>query len=222
MHADPTATAALIIQEAAKRDRAAADRLIIEYLGVLRGTILSPDDSARLSIVLFQLIFPNLMPGEKIPPPSPEVVRAYLVYLVDNLSAMEQVSPGSLPRFRTVLLFAWSPINQYARELIPSFLRLEALSRSSQDTGPITNIQDVIEADTKAQKKRIEQNLESETTDPTVIQAGIRNEEFNKARKAIDRMEDSDTKNWLLDLVNAREAVALASKVRSTALKFSL
>jgi hypothetical protein len=212
MHADPTATAALIIQEVAKRDRAAADRLIIEYLGILRGTTLSPDDSARLSIVLFQLIFPNLMPGEKVPPPSPEVVRAYLVYLVDNLSAMEQVSPGSLRRFRTVLLYAWSPINQYARELIPSFLRLEALSRSSQDTGPIPNIQDVIEADTKAQKKRIEQNLESETTDPMVIQAGIRNEEFNKARKAIDRMEDSDTKNWLLDLVNAREAMALASK----------
>ena len=212
MHADPTATAALIIQEVAKRDRAAADKLIIEYLGILRGTILSPDDSARLSLVLFQLIFPNLMPGEKVPPPSPEVVRAYLVYLVDNLSAMEQVSPGSLRRFRTVLLYAWSPINQYARELIPSFLRLEALSRSSQDTGPIPNIQDVIEADTKAQKKRIEQNLESETPDPMVIQAGIRNGEFNKARKAIDRMEESDTRNLLLDLVNAREAMALASK----------
>jgi len=65
---------------------------------------------------------------------------------------------------------------------------------------------------TKAQKKQIEQNLESETPDPMVIQAGIRNGEFNKARKAIDRMEESDTRNLLLDLVNAREAMALASK----------
>jgi hypothetical protein len=45
-----------------------------------------------------------------------------------------------------------------------------------------------------------------------VIQAAIRNAEFNKARKAIDRMEESDAKNQLLDLVNAREAMALTSK----------
>jgi len=110
------------------------------------------------------------------------------------------------------LLYAWSPVNQYARDLIPSFIRLEALSRSSQDTGPIPNIHDIVEADKTTQKKRLEQNIESETPDPMVVQAAIRNAEFKKARKAIDRMEESDTKNQLLDLVNAREAMALTAK----------
>jgi hypothetical protein len=212
LHSDPASVAALIIKEVAKGDRAAADKLIMQYLAILRGTILPPDDAARVYLVLFQLIFPNLIPGEKVPPPSPEVMRAYLVYVLDNLSALEQVSPGSLRRFRTVLLYAWSPINQYARDLIPSFLRLDALSRSSQDTGPVPNIHDVVEADVKNQKKQLEQNLESETPDPMVIQAGIRNGKFNQARKAIDRMEESETKNQLLDLVNAQEAMALTSK----------
>jgi len=214
LHADPTeAMAGMVIKELAKRDRAAADKLIMEYLGILRSVpVLSPDDSARVYLVLLQLIFPNLTPGQNVPPPSPEVMRAYLLYVLDSLSALEQVSPGSLRRFRTVLLYAWSPVNQYARDLMPSFLKLEALSRSSQDTGPIPNIHDIVEADQKTQKKQLELNIESETPDPMVIQAAIRNAEFNKARKAIDRMEDSDSKNQLLDLVNAREAMALTSK----------
>lgn len=214
LHADPTeAMAGMIIKALAKKDRATADKLIIEYLGILRSVpILSPDDLARVYIVLFQLIFPNLTPGQNVPPPSPEVMRVYLLYVLDNLSALEQVSPGSVRRFRTVLLYAWSPINQYARDLIPSFLKLEALSRRSQDTGPVANIRDIVDADKKSQNKRLELNLESENPDPMVIQAAIRNGEFKKARKAIDRMEEGDTKNQLLDLVNAREAMALASK----------
>jgi hypothetical protein len=213
LHADLTAMSATTINGLATKDRAAADKLILEYLGILRSLpMLSPDDLARVYFVLFQIIFPNLTPGQKVPPPSPEVMRAYLLYVVDNLSALEQVSPGSVRRFRTVLLYAWSPVNQYARDLIPSFIRLEALSRSSQDTGPIPNIHDIVEADKKTQKKRLEQNIESEIPDPMVIQAAIRNAEFKKARKAIDRMEESETKNQLVDLVNAREAMALAAK----------
>jgi hypothetical protein len=216
LHADPTeAMAGMVIKELAKRDRAAADKLIMEYLGILRSVpILSPDDSARVYLVLLQLIFPNLTPGQKVAPPSPEVMREYLLYVLDNLSALEQVSPGSLRRFRTVLLYAWSPINQYARDLIPSFLRLEALSRSSQDTGPIPNIQDIVDAGKRSQKKQLDQNLDSETPDPMVIEAAVRNGDFNKARKAIDRLEESETKDQLLDLINAREAMALTSKGR--------
>jgi hypothetical protein len=214
LHADPTeAMAGMIIKELAKKDRAAADKLIMEYLGILRGgPMLSPDDLARVYLVLVQLIFPNLIPGQEMPPPSPEVVRDYLLYVVDSLSALEQVSPGSVRRFRTVLLYAWAPINQYARDLIPAFLKLEALTRSSQDTGPVPNIQDIVDASKKSQNKQLEQNLDSDVPDPMVIQAAIRNAEFNKARKAIDRMEESDAKNQLLDLVNAREAMALTSK----------
>jgi hypothetical protein len=214
LHADPTeAMAGMIIKALAKKDRAAADKLIIEYLGILRSVpILSPDDLARVYLVLLQLIYPNLTPAQKVPPPSPEVMREYLLYVLYSLSALEQVSPGSVRRFRTVLLYAWSPINQYARDLIPSFMRLEALSRSSQDTGPIPNIQDIVDASKKSQDKKLELNLESENPDPMVIQAAVRNGEFNKARKAIDRMEESDTKNQLLDLVNAREAMTLTSK----------
>ncbi|HYX27501.1 MAG TPA: hypothetical protein VE863_02960 [Pyrinomonadaceae bacterium] len=215
VHADPIAMPVTAINELAKRDRAAADKLIMEYLGMLRSVpLLSPDDQARVYFVLLQLIFTNLIPAQKAPPPSAEVMRAYLVYVLDNLGALEQVSPGSLHRFRIVLLYAWSPINQYARDLIPSFMRLEALSRSSQDTGPIPNIEDIVAANKKSQNKQLEQNIESETPDPLVIQAGIRNGEFNKARKAIDRMEPSDIKDQLLDLVNSRESIALTSKGR--------
>jgi hypothetical protein len=213
LRADPTAMATTTINELAKKDRAAADKLILDYLGILRGVpMLSPDDLAPIYLVLFQLIFPNLTPGQNVAPPSPEVMRAYFLYVINSLNALEQVSPGSVPRFRTLLLYAWSPINQYARDLIPAFLRLEALSRNSQDTGPIPNIHDIVEADQKTLKKRLEVNLDSETPDPLIIQAGIRNAEFKKARKAIDRMEESDTKNQLLDLVNAREAMALTAK----------
>ena len=108
LHADPTeAMAGMIIKELAKKDRAAADKLIMEYLGILRGgPMLPPDDLARVYLVLVQLIFPNLIPGQEMPPPSPEVVRDYLLYVVDSLSALEQVSPGSVRRFRTVLLYA--------------------------------------------------------------------------------------------------------------------
>lgn len=213
-YADPTeAMAGMIIKALATKDRAAADKLIIEYLGILRrASILSPDDLARVYLVLLQLMFPNLTPDQKVAPPSPEVMREYLLYVLYSLSALEQVSPGSVRRFRAVLLYAWSPVNQYARDLIPSFLKLEALSRNSGDTGPIPNPQDIADSAKKSWDKRIEQSLDSETPDPLVIQAAIRNGEFKKARKAIDRMEEGDTKNQLLDLVNAREAMALTSK----------
>ena len=213
-HADPTeAMAGMIIKALATKDRAAADKLIIEYLGILRSVpLLLPDDQARVYLVLFQLIFTNLVPAQKVPPPGPEVMRAYSVYVLDNLSALEQTSPGSLRRFRAVLLYLWPPINQYAPDLIPSFIKLEALSRSSKDTGPIPNIDEIVAANKKSQNKQLEQNLESENPDPLVIQAGVRNGEFNKVRKALDRMEEGDAKDQLLDLVNARESMALASK----------
>jgi hypothetical protein len=215
VHADPIAMPVTAINELAKRDRATADKLIMEYLGILRSApLLSPDDQARVDLVLLQLIFTNLTPSQKVPPPGPEVMRAYLLYVLDDLSALEQAFPGSLRRFRGFLLYAWTPINQYARDLIPSFIRLESLSRSSQDTGPIPNIEDIVAANKKSQNKQLEQNIESETPDPMVIQAAVRNGEFNKARKAIDRMDSGDIKDQLLDLVNSREAIALTSKGR--------
>src|SRR6185503_955615 len=214
LQADPTQTmAGFLIRDLAKRDRAAADKLIIEYLGILRGVSLSSSEERfRVFLVVLQLIFPSLTPDKTAPAPGPEVMRAYSLYILDTLSAWEQLSPGSLSRYRTLLVTAWSPINQYARDLIPSFMRLETLSRSSQDTGPVPDIQDIVDAGKKSQDKQLERNLESETPDPMVIQAAIRNAEFNEARKAIDRMEEGDTKNQLLDLVNAREAMALTSK----------
>jgi hypothetical protein len=213
IHAEPTAISVTTINELAKTDRAAADKLIMEYLTVLRSIpLLSPEDQAYVYLGLFQLIFTNLIPAQKVPPAGPEVMRAYSVYVLDNLSALEQASPGSLRRFRGFLLYLWPPINQYAPDLIPSFIKLEALSRSSKDTGPIPNIDEIVAANKKSQNKQLEQNLESENPDPLVIQAGVRNGEFNKVRKAIDRMEEGDAKDQLLDLVNARESMALASK----------
>jgi hypothetical protein len=216
LHADPTQTmAGFLIRDLAKRDRAAADKLIIEYLGILRGVSLSSSEERfRVFLVLLQLIFPNLTPDKTAPAPGPEVMRAYSLYILDTLSAWEQVSPGSLSRYRTLLVTVWSPINQYARDLIPYFMRLESLSRSSRDTGPIPTLQDIVDAGKKGQNKQLEQNLESETPDPMVIQATVRNGDFNKARKAIDRLEASETKDQLLDLINAREAMALTSKGR--------
>jgi pentatricopeptide repeat protein len=216
LHADPTQTmAGFLIRDLAKRDRAAADKLIIEYLGILRGVSLSSSEERfRVFLVVLQLIFPSLTPDKTAPAPGPEVMRAYSLYILDTLSAWEQVSPGSLSRYRTLLVTVWAPINQYARDLIPYFMRLEAISRSSRDTGPIPTLQDIVDASKKSQNKQLEQNLESGTPDPMVIEAAVRNGEFNKARKAIDRMEESNIKDQLLDLTNAREAIALTSKGR--------
>jgi pentatricopeptide repeat protein len=216
LHADPTQTmAGFLIRDLAKRDRAAADKLIIEYLGILRGVSLSSSEERfRVFLVVLQLIFPSLTPDKTAPAPGPEVMRAYSLYILDTLSAWEQVSPGSLSRYRTLLVTVWAPINQYAPDLIPYFMRLDAISRSSRDTGPIPTLQDIVDASKKSQNKQLEQNLELEKPDPMVIEAAVRNGEFNKARKAIDRMEESDIKDQLLDLINAREAIALTSKGR--------
>jgi hypothetical protein len=214
LQADPTQTmAGLIIQELAKKDRVGADRLIVEYIGMLRKVPTSiSEDWARVYFVLLQLVFPALTADQTLPAPGPAVMREYALYVVESLGSLERRAPGSLRKIRSLFLTAWSPVQLYAPELIPTFLSLESLSRRPGDTGLIPTMEEIVNSDKTTREKRLTHSLEDGFPDIPIIEAAARRGEFDKARRAISRMEDSEAKNQLIDLIDTREAVALASK----------
>jgi len=57
-------------------------------------------------------------------------MRAYVSYIIDSLTTLEQREPGNLKPARGILLSAWLPLNAYAPELRERFMQLEAISRT--------------------------------------------------------------------------------------------
>src|SRR5438445_2384372 len=142
IEAEPTQTMGpLLIRELAKRDRAAADALIIKYIDQLRGIPFSISQSTqRIYFVLLQLIFPTTIgmnsgmnDQAQVQPPGPAVMKAYASYVVQSIGQLIQTDPGSVTRFRGLILTAGLPIKQYAPELMPAYLELERLSRGGRE-----------------------------------------------------------------------------------------
>jgi hypothetical protein len=219
--AEPTQTAAgALIRELAKKDRAAADALIIKYIDRLRELPFSFSQATqRIYYVLLQLIFPttlgmNLVPNNQAPaqPPGPAVMKAYASYVVQSLGQLIQREPGSLIRLRDVILTAGPPIKQYAPELMPAYLELERLSRGGREGNSIQTPEEIAEALRQNRQNQLDAALNRDTIDASLIEPAVRRGMFDKARKAAENLSEGDRKTQLTDLINAQEALSLLAK----------
>lgn len=217
VEADPTLiTAGFIILDLAAQDRAAADRLIIQYIERLRNaTVPFTEQSAlRVYFILSGLLFPSPVSDRQrrqIPPAGAEAVRAYVSYVVESVGKFERSEPGSAQRFRGFLLSVWQPLRQYAPDLEGAFLELERVSRRPGESAalPATSGE---EASKDRYEKRLRDALHGERPDDSVINSAISREEFDKARKMIDKLDDGPHRAYLTEVVNAAEAISLAKK----------
>ena len=204
---DPSQIAAgFILIDIAKSDRAKADKLIIEYLDRLRAFPLSSANGSlfRVYFVIHRLVFPLVGTVS----PSPAVMRAYVIYVVQSLGNLEEREPGSLKGYRWFLLKAWLPLKQYAPELSGAFLQLERLSRDPLPDAKQKGFEEEI-------KDRYDDNvrnaLESHHPDEATINSAMNRGDFNKARKMIDKLDEGVLKTRLTETVNTREALSLAA-----------
>lgn len=217
IEADPTQiNAGLSILKLAQRDRRAADRLTIQYMEQLRSLPLSlANQSAfRVFFVLQPLVFPASSADpewQRVPPPDPSVVKAYVAFVLYSLSKLEASEPGSSRVLRHVLLSTWLPLNRLAPELVPAFMSLEQLSRRPGEDAPLPRPGDR-DSRQSSYDERIKQALSGGSPNEMTIQFAIGRDDFANARKLIDMVTDEGRKAELLESVNAREAVSLASK----------
>lgn len=211
LRTDPTQANALnAINEIAKKDRAAADNLILQYFAILRSFPVSYGDQSdiRTMHMLYRLVFPHRNPQPDIPPPGPAVMRAYVGYVIDTVS---RETPDELQKSRLWLLSAWGTLKQYAPELTQTFLELEARSRRPGETVklPETSLEDEYR---KRYQKQLKDSLEKDQADEQAINAAISRGDFDKARKLIERLADGPKKAQLTEMANLREAISLVSK----------
>lgn len=211
LRTDPTQANALnAINEIAKKDRAAADSLILQYFALLRSFPVSYGDQSdiRTLHMLYRLVFPHMNPQPDTPPPGPAVMRAYVSYVIDTVS---RKTPEELQKSRLWLLSAWGALKQYAPELTQTFLDLEVRSRRPGETVklPEKSLEDEYR---KRYQKQVKDSLENEKADEQAINAAISRGDFDKARKLIDKLADGPQKIQLAESTNLREAVSLTSK----------
>jgi len=214
MAIDPTQSMLVeLINDLAVKDRAAADNLILQYIGGLSKAELVGGklSRGRADVVLRWLVFPNSFfpdPNKRIPSPGPDVMRTYVRYVIEMLGAQEQKEPGSVSRQRTILLAVWLPLNQYAPELRERFMQLEALSRTpGQDASLPTKSNEELDQERFRQKQK--ESLDGTGASEQSIDSMISHEDFETARKLIARLAEGERKKQLMEQVNAKEAMSL-------------
>lgn len=221
IEADPTQGAAPgVINEVALRDRMLADRLILHYIGELRKFPISPANQSdiRIFVILSSLMKPRLSfdPSNpervKVPPPSAEVMRTYVSYMLDAFNILEQKEPGYLQMRRRLLLSLWIPLQQYAPDLSGSFLNLEGRSRSPGEKLTLPTVASTEEEARSGYERRIKDGLKGNQPSEAVIYMAVSKGDFDNARKMIDKLPDNAQKKQLSDIVNAEEAVSLAAQ----------
>jgi hypothetical protein len=213
---DPTQVAAVsAIEQLATRDRAAADRIILQYIRQLSATSLSFADGsvARSTFALARLLltFTNIS-GTQGAPPGPEVMKAYVAFVLNSRALLEQQYPGSITAARLLLLHIYPLLKQYAPELVPQFLDLEQRSRKHGEDFSLPTAKNMEDDTRDAYEKRREKAVESDRPDDLMIRSVISHGDFAKARKMIDKLADGPQKNQLVEMVNAQQAISLANK----------
>lgn len=204
------------IMQLAAKDREAADKLIIEYMNSLRAVPPTTQSAARTYVMLQHLVFPASAPPiagvpQRVPPPGPAVMKAYVSFMIENLARLEQNEPGSLQRFRPMLINVWPVLKQYAPELTGAFYQVEAMSRRQGEDASLP--QGNMESLSKERyEKRVKDALDSDKPDPLTIHAVISKGDFAQARRMIDKLDDGAQKTQLIEAVNTQEAISLASK----------
>ena len=208
---DPTQTNILdAFEEIAKRDRQAADALALQYIDRLRAFPLSHGDQSamRALFILDDLVFGPLFSRGSVPAAGPAVVRVWITYTLDRMSALV---PSDLQAGRLRLLSVWGPLQTYAPELKPRFLELEARSRRPNEKVPLPEVsmQDEYRKKAEAQARAAD---DSDEPDARAIRRLIGQGKFDRARTLLGRMDEGDEKARLTELVNSREANSLARK----------
>lgn len=205
-----------LINDIAKRDRAAADQLILKYIENQRRFPLSNNDFSAASVFLTftQLLNPNSFFDDtngEVPPPGPAVMRAYVGYVIESLALMERNEPGSSKSMRSMLMSAWLPLKRYAPELQAAFMELEAASRTpGRNTALPTPDSEKVWRERR--DKQLKAGEESATPDDRTINSLINEGEFDRARKAIDKLPDGPAKAQHTEKLNMKEALRLAYK----------
>ena len=205
-----------LINRLALKDRSAADKLILQEISQLSTVKLANGrlGQARGDLVLRFLVFPNAFfpdPNNYVPAPGPEVMKAYVRYVVESLTALEETQPGSLPAQRTFLLSAWLPLNQYAPEYKERFMQLETLSRTpGKDASLPTKSNEEIDNDMVPKKQA--EALNSPQPNELSIDGMILRGEFETARKLIGKLPDGAQKIQFTEKVNTKEALSLVKQ----------
>ncbi|HEV2708558.1 MAG TPA: hypothetical protein VGV59_21775 [Pyrinomonadaceae bacterium] len=200
------------INEIAKKDRAAADNILLQYLILLRSFPVAHHDNSDLRtwISLGMLFKPHrytFMSSQKgVPPPGAAAMREYVGYVIDTVSRKK---PRQMQAARLELLSIWHLVRQYAPELTERFLDLEMRTRApGEEPLPKTSLEDVYD---KRYEKRMKEAYGKERADEREINAAINRGDFAKARKLIDKLDAAAQKTHWLEIVNLREALSLAA-----------
>lgn len=220
--ADPTQTTAPdIINRVSMRDRALADRLILQYIAELRRFQLSSANQSdmRARVILHSLVNPYTpfdpssgRQPEKIQPPGPEVMRAYVAYMLEAYAGLEQREPGYLRIWRRPFLSLWVPLQRYAPDLAPAFMNLEASGRPPGQSLSLPTAASEEEAERVRYERSMKNALNGDQPDEGVIYGAISRGDFDKARKMIDKLAADARRKHLLETANEQEALALAAK----------
>jgi hypothetical protein len=215
---DPTQISTMgTILNIATRDRDLADKLILAYIEKLRTVGLTRNSAMRVCWFLREMVFPGQgfanMVGKQIPPASDAVIKAYLNYVIESLTQLEQSEPGSGASFRGELLWTWVPIQRYAPELVTAFLDLERTSRISARYESLpTRLPNETSADgyTEIRKKALD------TKSPADLDAAIGYalgaDDFQQARRLLDLLPDGDLHTRRAEDINRFEAISLVRK----------
>lgn len=212
--ADPTQIAVLsAIEQLASKDRAAADDVILQFIERLSVTPLSFQNGSeqRAYYALAKLMWPTYAPDDNKPvAPSAPVIKAYVSFMLNSLTYLEQENPGSTSN--GWLLMIWPLVKQYAPELTQQFLGLEQRLRKPGQNFSLPSKRSMDEESRASYEKRIKHELEQDQPDENVIRLAISHGDFAKARKLIDKLADGPQKTELTEMLNAEQAISLANK----------
>lgn len=219
---DPTqGTAPDVINRVSMRDRALADRLILQYIAELRKFQLSSANQSDIRVrgILHSLMNPYApfdpssgRQPERIPPPGPEAMRACVAYLLEAYAGLEQREPGYLRWSRRAFLSLWVPLQRYAPDLAPAFLNLEARSRPAGQSLTLPTAASQAEQERARYERSLKNESESDRPDEGVILRAIGRGDFDKARKMIDKLPDDARKKQLRERAGEQEALSLAAR----------
>jgi hypothetical protein len=209
------------INEVAAHDRAAADRLTLDYINSLRALPLSvftaPNDTGlRVPFSFMAMLNPSEpffhTPGATTP--SREVVRAYINFVMEMMSRAEQ-SHVDMTRMHVMLTVLWPYVAEYAPELIAQFNALERASRPAGSRTPtLPTLSDLKKGDNKRYEER--QKAARESKDPTAVEmaatSAMQRNDFEEARKLIEMLKDERLRSQLSEMADEKESLYLLSK----------
>ena len=209
------------INEVAARDRAAADRLMLDYINSLRALPLSVftdggDTGLRVPFSFMAMLNPSepFFHSAAAAPPGREVIRAYVAFVVETVTRAEQ-SHADITRMRTMLMLVGPYVAEYAPELTAQF---NALERASRPAGSRAPAMPTLSEMFKSSNKRYEERLKSarETKDPTVVEvaatSAMQKNDFELARELIELLKDERLKAQLSEMADEKESVYLTNK----------